>query len=160
MIKKPKSKPQTGGTRRARNPDGSANAVDVHVGNRIRQARTLRGFTQQQLGNKIGIAFQQVQKYERGHNRVSAGRLFEFGKVLGVPPGWFFEGMKDAVAASSPASLNLGQMPTIAEPEYKRDGLILARHYARIENQGARQSLHNLVLGLAALGQDGAQAAE
>ncbi|MEO1492545.1 MAG: helix-turn-helix transcriptional regulator [Pseudomonadota bacterium] len=67
--------------------------VDVHVGQRVRQRRWMVGMTQQQLGNKVGIKFQQIQKYETGTNRVSASRLWDIAHALDVPVSFFFEGL-------------------------------------------------------------------
>ena len=67
--------------------------VDVHVGKRIRHRRWMSGTTQQQLAEQVGIKFQQIQKYETGMNRVSASRLWDIAKVLGVPVSFFFEGL-------------------------------------------------------------------
>ena len=72
---------------------GYPNPVDVHVGNRMRQRRTLLGMSQEKLGEALGLTFQQVQKYERGMNRVSASRLFDLSRVLDVPIAYFFEEM-------------------------------------------------------------------
>jgi transcriptional regulator with XRE-family HTH domain len=70
-----------------------AHAVDIHVGKRIRQRRWLIGMTQQQLGDAVGIKFQQIQKYETGSNRVSASRLWDIAATLDVPVTFFFEGL-------------------------------------------------------------------
>ncbi|AZQ67556.1 XRE family transcriptional regulator [Silicimonas algicola] len=70
--------------------------VDVHVGKRIRHRRWLVGMTQQQLAEKVGIKFQQIQKYETGMNRVSASRLWDIAAALSVPVSFFFEGLSDA----------------------------------------------------------------
>lgn len=70
--------------------------VDVHVGQRIRQRRWMVGMTQQQLGDRVGIKFQQIQKYETGMNRVSASRLWNIAEALSVPVSFFFEGLADA----------------------------------------------------------------
>ena len=71
--------------------------VDVHVGQRVRQRRWMVGMTQQQLGNKVGIKFQQIQKYETGANRVSASRLWDIGEAMGVPVAFFFDGLSGEV---------------------------------------------------------------
>src|SRR5579863_933096 len=71
----------------------STAAIDHHVGSRIRERRILLGQTQQQLAEMIGVTYQQAHKYERGVNRVSAGRLFQIAKVLSVPMAYFYEGM-------------------------------------------------------------------
>jgi transcriptional regulator with XRE-family HTH domain len=70
---------------------GKAESIDGHVGNQLRQRRALMGMTQEHLADSVGITFQQIQKYENGANRVSAGRLFEFSKILEVPVSFFFE---------------------------------------------------------------------
>lgn len=72
-----------------------AHPVDVHVGKRIRHRRWLIGMTQQQLAEKVGIKFQQIQKYETGANRVSASRLWDISDALGVDVSFFFEGLHD-----------------------------------------------------------------
>ncbi len=76
--------------------------IDVHVGARLRQRRTLLGMSQTTLGDTIGVTFQQVQKYEKGTNRISGSRLFALSRVLDVPIQFFFDDMPNAVAASSP----------------------------------------------------------
>ena len=72
-----------------------AHEVDVHVGKRLRHRRWMLGVTQQQLAERVGIKFQQIQKYETGMNRVSASRLWDIAEVLDVPVGYFFEGIED-----------------------------------------------------------------
>src|SRR3712207_9232809 len=73
-------------------PGQRANAADRHVGARIRERRVMMGLSQQQLARMIGVTYQQAHKYERGLNRISAGRLFEIAQVLGVPVSFFFDG--------------------------------------------------------------------
>ena len=75
--------------------------VDVHVGKRVRHRRWMVGMTQQQLAERVGIKFQQIQKYETGMNRVSASRLWEIGSALGVTVSFFFEGLGDKSADTS-----------------------------------------------------------
>jgi len=77
--------------------------VDVHVGKRIRHRRWTIGITQQQLAEKVGIKFQQIQKYETGMNRVSASRLWDISEVLGVPVAFFFEGLDGKTPAADDA---------------------------------------------------------
>src|SRR3954465_1224783 len=79
--------------------------IDVHVGSRIRLRRTLLGMSQERLGESLGLTFQQVQKYERGVNRVGASRLFDLSRVLDVPISFFFDDMPDSLAA------NFGGLP-------------------------------------------------
>lgn len=75
--------------------------VDVHVGQRIRRRRWMLGITQQQLGDAVGIKFQQIQKYETGMNRVSASRLYDIATALDIPVAFFFEGMDESVEAEA-----------------------------------------------------------
>jgi transcriptional regulator with XRE-family HTH domain len=77
--------------------------VDVHVGDRLRTRRNARDLSQTALGDAVGVTFQQVQKYERGANRISASRLYEFAQVLAVEVGFFFEGMPRGVLAKTAA---------------------------------------------------------
>lgn len=74
-------------------PKKKANPVDAHVGYRVRLRRMLIGMSQERLGDLLGLTFQQVQKYERGINRIGAGRLYEVAEILGVPISFFYEGM-------------------------------------------------------------------
>src|ERR1700754_5359952 len=78
--------------------------VDVHVGARMRQRRSLLGMSQTNLGSAVGLTFQQIQKYERGSNRIASSRLFEFAKVLDVPVSYFFDEMPVNALAGRPMS--------------------------------------------------------
>src|SRR5258708_13312250 len=84
---------------------GFPNPIDVHDGQCIRQRRTLLGMSQEKLAEAIGLTFQQVQKYERGANRVGSSRLFDLARVLEVPIAYFFEDMEASVANKSPSRL-------------------------------------------------------
>ena len=107
--------------------------VDVHVGKRIRHRRWMNGTTQQQLAEKVGIKFQQIQKYETGMNRVSASRLWDIAHALGVPVSFFFEGMD----ANAPAGPQPTEMP--GDILADREALELLRSYYAIpENQRRR----------------------
>src|SRR3954468_18861513 len=79
--------------------EGRPSPIDVHVGSRIRLRRTLLGMSQERLGEALGLTFQQVQKYERGVNRVGASRLFDLSRVLDVPISFFFDDMPDGLAS-------------------------------------------------------------
>ena len=74
-------------------PKKQANPVDIQVGNRVRIRRMLIGMSQERLGELLGLTFQQVQKYEKGVNRIGAGRLFDVSRILGVPIDYFYEGV-------------------------------------------------------------------
>lgn len=75
--------------------DHMSHPVDVHVGKRLKQIRTLRRLSQTDVARKLELSFQQIQKYEVGSNRVAASRLFELSQILDVPPAYFFEGLHD-----------------------------------------------------------------
>jgi transcriptional regulator with XRE-family HTH domain len=145
-----KSKPHHGhGT-------GQPSPVDIHVGARVRQRRVLLGMTQTVLADALGLTFQQVQKYERGTNRISASRLYELGRVLEVSIGYFFEDMSPAAAASSPAAKGrgmakkpLGHAPNLMAT---RETLELLTSYYRIEGADARKRVHQLIKALGAAG--------
>ena len=108
--------------------------VDVNVGKRIRHRRWMSGTTQQQLAERVGIKFQQIQKYETGMNRVSASRLWDIAAVLDVPISFFFEGMD---AETTAAHANSGNMPTDIMTD--KEALELLRSYYAIpENQRRR----------------------
>lgn len=98
---------------RGRTPDGEPNPIDVHVGNRIRLRRTLLGLSQERLASLLGLTFQQVQKYERGMNRVGASRLWDIGKVLEVPISFFYEDMEQDVASQSPRMFSMPETPSL-----------------------------------------------
>ncbi|MGH7120415.1 MAG: helix-turn-helix domain-containing protein, partial [Acetobacteraceae bacterium] len=82
--------------------ESRASPIDAHVGSRIRLRRTLLGLSQERLGDAIGLTFQQVQKYERGINRVGASRLFDLARVLDVPISFFFDDMPEPLGSSAP----------------------------------------------------------
>lgn len=82
---------------------GLPDKIDVHVGNRLRVRRTLLGLSQEKLAGAIGLTFQQVQKYERGLNRISAGRLYQFSRILDIPVSYFYENINQ----NTPANLGL-----------------------------------------------------
>lgn len=106
--------------------------VDVHVGKRIRHRRWLVGMTQQQLAERVGIKFQQIQKYETGANRVSASRLWDIADALDVPVSFFFEGLEAEHAGTEPASVPADVMGD-------KEALDLIRSYYAIpENQRRR----------------------
>ena len=127
--------------------------IDVHVGARLRQRRTLLGMTQTDLGDALGLTFQQVQKYERGTNRISASRLFDLLRVLDVPLEYFFDDMPPEVAASSPAQGGgKAKKPPSYEPNpmAKRETLELVRAYYKISDPQVRKRLFEMTKALRA----------
>ena len=135
---------------------GNPNPVDMHVGQRIRQRRTLLGVTQQKLGQMLGVTFQQVQKYERGANRVGSSRLFDVARVLEVPISFFFDEMSQQVQARSPSRLaGFAETKPLAfepDPTLKRETLELVRAYYRIKDPKLRKRVFELTKSLAAPG--------
>lgn len=110
--------------------------ADRYVGSRIRERRVMLGLSQQQMANLIGVTYQQAHKYERGINRISAGRLFEIARVLRVPVGYFFEGLEEQ---GGEGDLTVRQ----------RMCLELARNFTQIPNERHREALSQLARVLA-----------
>jgi transcriptional regulator with XRE-family HTH domain len=114
-----------------------AHPVDVHVGKRVRHRRWLVGMTQQQLAAKVGIKFQQIQKYETGANRVSASRLWDIADALDVPVAFFFEGLEESQQEDAAAPTKAEAVP--ADLLGDKEALDLIRSYYAIpENQRRR----------------------
>jgi len=131
---------------------GKPHPIDVHVGSRVRLRRTLLGMSQEKLGEAIGLTFQQVQKYERGANRIGASRLFDLSRVLDVPVSFFFD---DAPATDTPPrrlELNEEAAPFEPDPMAKRETLELVRAYYRISNPAVRKRLFELTKSIANTG--------
>jgi len=126
--------------------------IDVHVGSRIRLRRTLLGMSQERLGEALGLTFQQVQKYERGVNRVGASRLFDLSRVLDVPISFFFDDMPDSLAANFgglPSRRSAGgsdQSDSFADDTLsRRETLELVRAYYRITDPSIRKRVFDLI---------------
>ncbi len=148
---------RTRGSSRGRTQQGNPNPVDVHVGGRIRLRRTLLGMSQERLGEALGLTFQQVQKYERGTNRVGASRLWYLSRVLDVPVSFFYEDMFEDVAGKSPRLIGgLRDEPETveADPLTKREILELVRAYYRIQDALVRKRVFDLAKALAASAED------
>lgn len=108
---------ETGFQRKAEHPKARGpDKVDIHVGNRLRTMRTLAGMSQTALGDKIGITFQQIQKYESGANRISASRLWNFAMAFGVQVSSFFEGL-DGTPTETPIPLQRRTLETVRNLE-------------------------------------------
>jgi transcriptional regulator with XRE-family HTH domain len=132
--------------------------VDVHVGARMRQRRSLLGMSQTNLGTAVGLTFQQIQKYERGSNRIGSSRLFEFAKVLDVPVSYFFDEMPSNALAGRPMSgrgkKGFGEAATPFETEkdplVKRETLELVRAYYKIRESRVRRRIFEMVKAVGA----------
>lgn len=129
--------------RRGRRPavrsseEGPGTPVDVHVGSRVRLRRTLLGMSQEKLAAAIGLTFQQVQKYERGANRIGASRLFDLAQVLNVPISFFYDDM--------PAELMLQGAETALPPElHSSESVELVRAYYQIDDEKLRKAVLQL----------------
>lgn len=113
----------------------TAHDIDAHVGTRIRERRTMLGWTQQQLAEQIGVTYQQQHKYERGINRVSASTLYRLSAAMGCEVGWFFDGL----AGTGNGALAGGP----------RETLDVARNFAGIRDENARAAVSQLCRALA-----------
>ena len=128
----------------------SPHAIDAYVGERLRLRRTLLGMSQEALGDELNLSFQQVQKYERGTNRISASRLYELGRILDVPVSYFYEGMTDDVIGGKRPDENEHNhdTPDGQDPFAKRATLALVRSHYKISHPIARRRASALVKSL------------
>jgi len=130
----------------------SPNPVDVHVGARIRLRRKLLKMSQEKLGEKLGVTFQQVQKYERGANRVGASRLWKLSEVLDVPVSFFYDGLSTEYGGqnNSPALLAAepDQSPIVYDFINSTDGVSLAKAVLKIKNKAVRRQILELARSL------------
>ncbi len=118
-----------------------ANAVDVHVGLRIRAARLAAGLSQERFGHELGVSFQQVQKYEKGSNRVGASRLSDAAKILAVPVSFFFENDEGINNSRNANDGLLALTEALSTPE----GIRIARALGHISNPNLRRRLADLL---------------
>jgi transcriptional regulator with XRE-family HTH domain len=128
------------------------NPYDAHVGSRLRAARTLAGFSQERLGVSVQLSFQQVQKYEKGLNRISASRLQQFAQLLNVPPSYFFEDMP-GVPEQPKARPEHAVVPVVENdkgPVSQRQALELVRNFGKIPDATVRDRLFQLIKAAAA----------
>jgi transcriptional regulator with XRE-family HTH domain len=125
-----------------------ANAIDAHVGNRVRLRRVTVGMSQEKLGQLLGLTFQQVQKYEKGINRIGAGRLFELARILGVGILYFYDGLAEELA-SRPLGFAEDQGPA-PHPPSTAEGLQLQAAFNRIPDPRLRRRILELVKEIAA----------
>lgn len=147
-----------------RKTKGTPDNVDIHVGQRLRIRRSLLGMSQEKLAEAIGITFQQIQKYERGTNRVSAGRLYQFSKILGVPIAYFYEQFGDILIPKAPVNFGLSDQdqegfegPAAVTPGFdpetdpmrKRETIALVRSYYAIQDEKIRKDVLKLIKSMA-----------
>lgn len=142
-------------SRRGRLADGRPNPIDLHIGNRIRQRRTLLGLSQEKLASPLGLTFQQVQKYERGMNRVGGSRLWDLSRVLNVQVNFFYEDMPPSIEEQSPRFLNIPaaalseNSPALTDPMQKEETIELVRNYYKIHNRRSAAMVFNLLSEMA-----------
>jgi transcriptional regulator with XRE-family HTH domain len=118
------------------------NAIDVYVGKRLRMRRLMLEMSQEALADALGLTFQQVQKYEKGANRVGASRLQKLSEVLQVPVGFFFEGLSTKANANGAQSATLAYVADFAASS---DGLALMRSFSKISDATLRRRIVELV---------------
>lgn len=139
----------------------SPNPVDVHVGARVRLRRKLLKMSQEKLGERLGVTFQQVQKYERGANRVGASRLWKISEVLDVPVSFFYDGLSTEYGGQSESSALLAaepdQAPLVYEFINSSDGVSLAKAVLEIKNKAVRRQILELARSLAKSEKDGGE---
>jgi len=120
--------------------------IDSQVGSRLRLRRMLVGMSQEKLGEMLGLTFQQVQKYEKGVNRIGAGRLFQMAHILGVPIAYFYEG---ADTLRCEESAEASETPLLTEFLASGEGLQLCLAFMRVKDAKVRKRVVNLVKSLA-----------
>ena len=131
---------------------GKASGIDVHVGQRLRQRRTLMGITQEKLAEALEITFQQVQKYERGANRVSAGKLYQISKVLQTNISYFFEGVgdtEDGQKFMAGLSDNDQEAYTPDNIMQRKETLDLLRIFYSVQDEQKRKELFKIIKSMA-----------
>jgi len=141
------------GTIRGRLANGGANPIDLHVGKRLKKARLSRGMSQERLAKAMNITFQQVQKYEKGLNRIGASRLWDLAQVLDVPISYFYEGMSEETQGMSPRKINILKD---GNGQFRAEDLVLTpediefiAYYKRIKNPLVVQNILDLMKSLA-----------
>src|SRR3954465_13915978 len=130
------------------------NPIDVRVGARLRLRRNMLGLSQEKLGEAIGLTFQQVQKYERGANRIGASRLHDLSRVLDVPVSFFFDDMDPVRAPAIPAGFAEPAAEAFdSDPLRRRETVELVSAYYRVDDLALRRRLFDLARALAGGGE-------
>lgn len=133
-----------------RKSKGSPDSVDVHVGQRLRVRRSLLGLSQEKLAEAVGLTFQQVQKYERGLNRISAGRLYQFSKILDIPVSYFYEQLGTNTSQAGPGLADNDQEGFISGDLLEnKETLDLIRVYYSIEDKETRKDIMRFIKSMA-----------
>lgn len=144
------------GNIRGRLADGTPNPIDVHVGKRMHMRRTMMGMSQERLAAELGVTFQQVQKYEKGQNRIGASRLWDLAQVLGVNVNFFYEDLDTNSQDKSPRKIsNHFQLSDDADMVFdidawlRKDVIALVKAYTQIKDKNVAQNVLNLVESMA-----------
>jgi len=124
------------------------NPIDVHVGSRVRLRRMLVGMSQEKLGEALGLTFQQIQKYEKGANRIGASRLFQISQILGVGVQFFFDDMPEGHKGMKAGFAESDSGPYVMDFVSSSEGLQLNRSFTRITDPKIRKRLLDLVKSL------------
>jgi transcriptional regulator with XRE-family HTH domain len=132
------------------------NPIDKHVGSRVRMRRMMLGMSQEKLGERLGLTFQQVQKYEKGTNRIGASRLQQIGTILSVPVAFFFEGAPSGEPLPEGGFADSGGPSYVADFLSTSEGLSLNQAFIRIKDPKVRRKVVDLVNAIA--GTEGDQA--
>lgn len=145
-----------------RKTKGVPDPVDIHVGHRLRVRRSLLGMSQEKLADSIGLTFQQIQKYERGTNRISAGRLYQFSRILNIPISYFYEQFTDARVPSNSTAAYAGLSDNaqdgfegLSDPEdvmERKETLDLVRAYYSISDPKLRKDVLKLMKSMSQSG--------
>jgi transcriptional regulator with XRE-family HTH domain len=130
-------------------PKKNPNPIDKHVGSRVRMRRLMVNMSQERLGEALGITFQQVQKYEKGANRIGASRLQQISRILGVPVEFFFEGAPTTEFAPVAGFGEMPQPSLVSDFLATSEGVQLTRAFVRIRDPQVRRRLVDLVEALA-----------
>lgn len=138
---------------RGRLKDGTPNPVDIHVGRRMRIRRELLGITQEKLACLLGLTFQQVQKYERGMNRVSASRLWDIAFLLNTSICFFYEEMDEETKSNSPGAISGGNIPKDNEKSMidvmeREETCELVKAYYKIKDRKTAKNIYNLLYSM------------
>lgn len=135
----------------------SPDPVDIHVGARVRLRRTLLGMSQEKLGKALGLTFQQVQKYERGANRIGSSRLFQLSRILDVPVSFFFDEMTSDTTKKADGMAEGNKQVFEIDKLSRRETLELVRAYYKITDPTVRKKIFEMVkaVGNSAIGSNG-----
>ncbi len=138
--------------KRGGRPRGDApSPVDIHVGSRMKQRRVMMGLSQDKLAKEVGLTFQQIQKYEKGTNRIGASRLHDFSQALDVPVSFFFDELSAGVSAIPVGGFGeTPQDPFEMDPMSRRETVELVRAYSRITDPLVRKRIGDMVKAVAA----------